>query len=92
MGEEIKLADFLKLLAGSDRLRIIKGDQTVFAGYMYLLSEEIKEETMKKFRAVPEIRHKEWKERGLIPPMEPDITPAYSFSDLEMKLYYDIDI
>jgi hypothetical protein len=30
------------------------------------------------------------KKRGLMPPMDPDMTPMYSFSDLQMRLYYDI--
>lgn len=39
-----------------------------------------------------EIRHKEYKERGLLPPYEPDITRMYEFKDLTETLYYDVYI
>lgn len=39
-----------------------------------------------------EIRHKEFKDRGLIPPYEPDIARMYEFKDLTVFLYYDIYI
>ena len=39
-----------------------------------------------------EIRHKHYKERGLIPPYEPDIARMYKFKDLTVLLYYDIYI
>ena len=42
--------------------------------------------------ASQEIRHKEFKERGLLPPYEPEITRMYEFKDLTIFLYYDIYI
>lgn len=39
-----------------------------------------------------EIRHKNFKDRGLIPPYEPDIARMYEFKDLTVFLYYDIYI
>ena len=47
---------------------------------------------VKKFRAVPEITHRRWKELGLMKPLEPDQTAQYKFSDLQMSLYYTIYI
>lgn len=47
---------------------------------------------VKRFCPVPEIRHKEWKKRGLMPPMKPEETPEFSFSDLQMTLYNTIYI
>ena len=47
---------------------------------------------VKKFRAVPEITHRRWKELGLLKPLEPDQTAQYKFSDLQMSLYYTIYI
>lgn len=38
----------------------------------------------------PEIRHKEWQKRGLMAPLQPQETPEYSFSDLQMSLYNTI--
>ena len=52
--------------------------------------EEIRTDAVKKFRAIPEIRHKQWKERNLMKPLEPDKTPEFAFSDLQMNLYYTI--
>lgn len=39
-----------------------------------------------------EIRHKKFKERGLFPPYEPEITRMYEFKDMTIFLYYDIYI
>lgn len=50
------------------------------------------EHEVKKFRAVPEITHRRWKELGLMKPLEPDQTAQYKFSDLQMSLYYTIYI
>ena len=44
------------------------------------------------FQAHPEIKHRLYKERGLIPPYEPDITRQYEFKDLTLFLYYDVFI
>lgn len=93
----MKLEDILKLLSSSDRLRIIKGGETIYIGYLANLERaggEIltSQEEVEKLRAVPELRSKYWKEKGLMPPCEPEELTQYSFSDLEMKLYYDIHI
>ena len=42
--------------------------------------------------AYMEVRHKEFRERGLFPPYEPEITRMYEFKDLTVFLYYDIYI
>lgn len=91
----ITVRDFLKTLTGPDRIKIVKGGETVFVGWRADESEippDCLDAEMVLFRAEPEIRHKEWKKRGLMSPLEPDQTPDFSFSDLEMKLYYKICI
>lgn len=90
--------EFAGLIDRSDKVRIIKGGQEEFTGWLALLEMQegiygaLREETVRKFRAVPELRHREWKERGLAAPLEPEETPEYSFSDLRMTLYYTIYI
>ncbi len=93
----MKLEDILKLLSSSDRLRIIKGGETIYIGYLANLERAgsgmlTGQEEVEKLRVVPELRSKYWKEKGLMPPCEPEELAQYSFSDLEMKLYYDIHI
>ena len=90
------LEEFVKLLDNSDRLRILKDEKEVFVGWLALLFihnemfEEIRTDAVKKFRAVPEIRHRQWKERKLMKPLETDETPEFLFGDLQMNLYYTI--
>lgn len=90
------LEEFVKLLENSDRMRIVKDEKEVFVGWLAMLVmhnevyEEIRTDAVKKFRAVPEIRHRQWKERNLMKPLEPDETPEFLFSDLQMNLYYTI--
>lgn len=45
-----------------------------------------------RMAACPEARHKEFGERGLFPPYEPEVTRMYEFKDLTLFLYYDIYI
>ena len=90
------LGEFVKLLENSDRLRVIKDEKEIFVGWLAMLVmhnemyEEIRTDAVKKFRVIPEIRHKQWKERNLMKPLEPDETPEFAFSDLQMNLYYTI--
>ena len=67
------LADLLNTLESADMLRIIKGDEEMFVGYLALFAPEVghtnctlyeqhKNDTVVKFRAVPEITHRKWKE------------------------------
>ena len=78
-----------------------QGDEEIFVGYLALFAPEVghtnctlyeqhKNDTVVKFRAVPEITHRKWKELNLMPPLRPDETPDYKFQELQMKLYYTI--
>ena len=95
--------DFLEIIHNSDNLMIVRDaeseskQETTFKGYKALLAHDpvadaVLDAQVKRFRAYPEIRHREWKDRGLMPPMEPEKTPDFRFSDLQMTLYYKIII
>lgn len=99
----ITLTDLMGLLSNPDRIRIFRGDDELFTGYVAYVNgtfqgEDLQsigltgEETVKKYRAMPEVRHKEWKERGLMEPLMPAEMEEYSFSDLMMSLYHVITI
>ena len=94
----MKLCEFTEIIENSDEVRIIKGGKDIFIGWLAMLTmhnavyADIREDTVKKFRAIPEIKHKRWRELNLQRPLQPDETPDYSFSDLQMKLYYTIYI
>ena len=83
--------EFIGTLESSDRLRIIEGKAEVYVGYLaafkpfadHEISEEYRKYSgheVKKFRAVPEITHRRWKELGLMKPLEPDQTAQYKFT------------
>lgn len=95
--------EFLEIIRDSDNLLILRdaeseaGQETIYKGYKALLAhtpvaDAVLDTRVKRFRASPEIRHREWKGRGLMPPMEPEKTPDFRFSDLQMVLYYKIII
>lgn len=92
------LQQFLETLTNPDMLRIIKDGKDVFVGYLGIfnaekeLLEQYGGQQVQRIRAVPEIRHKKWKERNLMSPLLPEETPDFSFHDLQMKLYYTIYI
>lgn len=54
------------------------------------LYEQYKNDKVIRFRAVPEITHRKWKELNLMSPLKPDETPDFRFQELQMKLYYTI--
>lgn len=90
--------DFIKTILSSARVRVVQQEKDVFVGFLASLTsnteiyDRIKNKEITLFRAYPEIRHKRWKELNLMKPLEPEQTPDFSFSDLEMKLYYTIYI
>lgn len=107
----MKLSEQLKVIATTDRIRIIKGErgnrepqfdpgvQILYCGFMGLLEyTEDKTEFLARDPEVArmvahmEVRHKKFKERGLFPPYEPEITRMYEFKDMTIFLYYDIYI
>lgn len=93
--EIMKLNEVTGILCDSARLRIIKGKEILYAGFLASMRIEkaamlTGEEEVEKLSATPEITHRQWKERGLIPPFEPMLTAQYAFSDMELKLYYDV--
>lgn len=91
----MKLREFLTVFEQSDRLRIVKNEKAVYTGFLALMAhvgnmEALMDAEVKRFRPTPEIRHKEWQKRGLMAPLQPQETPEYSFSDLQMNLYNTI--
>lgn len=84
----MKLREFLTVFEQSDRLRIVKNEKAVYTGFLALMAhvgnmEALMDAEVKRFRPIPEIRHKEWQKRGLMAPLQPQETPEYSFSDLQ---------
>ena len=88
--------EFIGTLESSDRLRIIEGGADVYVGHLaafkpfadHEISEEYRkysEHEVKKFRAVPEITHRRWKELGLLKPLEPDQTAQYKFRQTDTR-------
>jgi len=95
------LEDFVKVIDNADRLRVLQCGKEVFVGFLALLVpvhghggnevyESIRREEVRKFRAVPEICHKKWEELNLMRPLQPEEMPEFSFSDLQMSLYYTL--
>ena len=95
------------VLSNIERVRITKGrgnkyergEADLYIGWLGELKanpKHISPETWKAeakhFAAVPNIRHKKWRELGLMQPLEPGKYPQYSFNDLTMSTYYTIYI
>lgn len=95
------LEELIDTLESANMLRIFKGDEEIFVGYLALFAPEVghtncklyeqyKNDKVIRFRAVPEITHRKWKELNLMSPLRPDETPDFRFQELQMKLYYTI--
>ena len=75
------------------------GVQILYCGYMRSVQYEdgateflAQDPEVVRMVAHTEIRHKKFKERGLLPPYEPEITRMYECKDMTVFLYYDIYI
>lgn len=98
------LSELFTIMDNPDLIRIKRDDEILYAGFLGLVENKTldgydyervhaaADTEIKKIRAVPELRHRNYKELGLTAPLKPDITPKYKFSDLQMQLYYDIYI
>ena len=72
----------------SCRALIERDGKIVYIDWFYKIPEELRREKIKELIISTEVRHKNWKKLGLDRPLQPDELPDYSFSDLEMKIYY----
>lgn len=99
----MKIKELISVLTPPDALRIVKGEQQVYIGYLGNLNNSgnvtnwdraglTGEEEVKLFRLEPDISHKRYKELHLLPPYEPERLAEYRFSDLQMTIYYTIYI
>lgn len=99
----VTLNDLLNFFAGSDRVRFFRDGRCLYTGYLGMVNsssaghglEEIGltgDEEVKGCRVKLEIRHREWKERGLMEPLEPEELPQYRMADLQMDVYHIITI
>ena len=90
--------DVMTLLESPDRVRVIKDGEEIYNQYFANMEvdkdivAQIGDAEVKRFRAIPEITHRKYKERGLIAPMKPEETPDYSFRDLQLCIYHTITI
>ena len=97
------LEEQCNVLESADMLRIVKGNMDLFVGYLAAFTPRIsnhqntiyethKDDPVIRFRAVPEVTHRKWKEKSLMQPLQPEETPDYKFEDMQVKMYYTIYI
>ena len=98
------LKELLEILSGSDELLIVRdaegeaGQEILYKGYMGIIlvnsdiPPDLMEETVTDFSFHPEINHRQWRERNLMPPIDPDKTPNFLYKDLQMSIYYKITL
>lgn len=65
--------DLLKVLSNPDMIRIINDGSDVYVGYLGTMQyhkgdlSKIMKQEVHSFRCIPEIRHRNWRERGWMP-------------------------
>lgn len=86
------------------RWMIREGKEVIFAGWIWELKDillkpdkedlyrSIKDREVEQFKFHLDIKHKQWKEKDLMKPLMPEETPQYSFSDLRLDLYYEVEL
>lgn len=97
----MKLSDLFNVIDSSSRIRIFRNgeNEPFITNYLSCLQYDGQAQALLErdpavvyFRSHPEIQHRLYEERGLLPPFEPEITRQYEFSDLTIFLYYDVTI
>ena len=100
------LNDLLNVLMPSDRILLEEDGTKLFIGYKYLLDKKhdsqgsdqlhligkTGKESIKHIEPYLELKHRHWKDAGLIPPICPEMLPDLSFSDLEARIWIRIQI
>lgn len=95
----VTVEELLNLINMTLKLRLFEDGNEKFTGYTFLLTESspelwerCKHAPVKKLDFYLDIRHKEWRERGLTAPIEPENLATYQYSDMMEELYYVIHI
>lgn len=94
----MKVKEFLGVLIIADRIRILRDEKELYSGYKQNIThrdqsvQDALESEVKRFRCIPEVTHKRWKELGLTSPLSPEDTPKYEFQNLSLRIYYEIYI
>ena len=91
------LEEVLERMAGPDRIRVMEGEKEIYAGFNGTFKSEEKyreyaKSEVERLGVTLDIKHRKHKEKGLLPPLHPEQTPDYSFSDLQTTLYFKITI
>ena len=91
------IKDLVAVLHETDRIRVIKGGEELYMGYIgnfipYEAFTRLKDKTVKRFYHYMELRHKRYRELGLTAPMHPEQKPNCLFSDMQITCYYTIEI
>lgn len=81
-----------KVIRPSSRAIIQQAGQILYIGWFHEIPQDLNQSTVKEIEAIPEMRHRQWKAKNLLSPLNPKETQDYSFTDLQMKLYYKITI
>lgn len=91
------LEEVLERMKGPDRIRVMAGEKEIYAGFNGTFKSEEKyreyaKSEVERLGATLDIKHRQHKEKGLLPPLHPEQTPDYRFSDLQTTLYFKITI
>lgn len=86
------LAEVINVMTALDLVQILKGETEIYHGYLANIQytpryEQYKELEVVKLTNHLDIKHKRYKELGLMQPLHPEQTPDYEFSDLRLTLY-----
>ena len=96
--KRVTLSGLASIIGLSERTRVIKNGVIVFANWGYFLRENYAksgftgDETVIDLKVHLDVSHKDWKKRGLIPPLDREHTPQYLAGDMQINMYYDIYI
>ena len=88
------VGELLELLQNPDRIRVkAETGEEIFIGWRAdAIEKEFTSRKIKGYKVALEIRHNEWEKRNLLRPLQPEETPDYKFSDMQVKLYHEIYI
>lgn len=86
------LGEVIGVMSAPDLVQILKGEAEIYHGYLANFQytpgyEQYKGLEVVKLTNNLDIKHKRYKELGLMPPLHPEQMPDYKFSDLQLTLY-----
>ena len=85
------LEELFRVFHFTDRVHILAPNgEMIFNNFIDLFPDAYKQSTVERMQAAMDVNHRAYKSMQLMPPKDEAALVHYKFSDMEVRLYYEI--